>query len=76
MRLIPMVRLPRIPDISFLSKRSQFPRACGGRPEGNIHIVGFIHPYHAPHNCPVHELYASAKENTGCSRNGHIDFRR
>ncbi len=36
-----------------------------GRPEGDLLIMGSLHPDYAAHNSTFHELHAAAEEDTG-----------
>jgi hypothetical protein len=40
-------------------------RRTRGGPEGDIHIMGPVHPDHAAHNRPLHELHTPHTQDTG-----------
>lgn len=48
-------------------------RARGG-PEGNIHIMGPVHPHRPAHNSPVYELHSPHAENTSRPRDRPVHF--
>jgi hypothetical protein len=67
---------PLFPVLAWNAQHSQYYRACGGWTERDIHIMGTVHYDHAPHNRTLHELHASAEEDTSCPRDCYIDLRR
>jgi hypothetical protein len=52
------------PDLACIVSALTIHRTCGGRPEGNIYIMGTVYLDHAAYHGTFYELPAPAEEDT------------